>query len=225
MKILNTSFFLIFSFSIILLANLLNAKDAKFTEVNFKTSDNGNICGSLFGKGEKGVILAHGKVFNKESWYEFAEVLTENGFQALSFDFRGYGKSKAGKNDTALELDVLGAVDFMRKNGAKEISVIGGSMGAAAVLNAAISAKEGDIQKLILLSPPPVNNVEKAKGKKLFITSKDEALAPEVKKMFIKASGTKELKLINGSAHAQHIFNTEHKKELEDTIMKFLKSY
>ena len=92
MKILNTSFFLIFSFSIILLANLLNAKDAKFTEVNFKTSDNGNIYGSLFGKGEKGVILAHGKVFNKESWYEFAEVLTENGFQALSFDFRGYGK-------------------------------------------------------------------------------------------------------------------------------------
>ncbi len=113
----------------------------------------------------------------------------------------------------------------MKKNGAKEISVIGGSMGAAAALKAAILSKEGDIQKLVLLSPPPVEGVEKAKGKKLFITSKDEALAPEVKKMFIKASGTKEIKLINGSAHAQHIFNTEHKRELEDVIIKFLKSY
>src|SRR3989338_6362581 len=127
MKILNTSFFLIFSFSIILLANLLNAKEAKFAEVNFKTSDNGNICGSLFGKGEKGVILAHGKVFNKESWYGFANVLEENGFKVLAIDFRRYGKSKAGKNTEALELDILGAVDFMKKNGAKEISIIGGS--------------------------------------------------------------------------------------------------
>lgn len=221
-KIFSKTF--IFVFVLVILSNSSMAKDTKFIEVNFKTSDNGNIYGSLFGKGEKGIILAHGKVFNKESWYEFAEVLTENGFQALSFDFRGYGKSKAGKSDSALELDILGAVDFMKRNGAKEISVIGGSMGAAAVLNAAILSKEGDIQRLVLISPLPVEGVEKAKGKKLFITSKDEALAPEVKKMFIKASGTKELKLINGSAHAQHIFNTEHKKELEETIMRFLTS-
>ena len=216
---------LILLFFFIILNKSSMAKDIRFIEVNFKTSDNGSIYGSLFGKGDRGVILAHGKVFNKESWYEFAEVLNESGFQVLSFDFRGYGKSKAGESDSDLELDVLGAVDFMKKNGAKEISVIGGSMGAAAALRAAILSKEGYIQKLVLLSPPTVEGVEKAKGKKLFIASKDEALVSEVKKMFIKASGTKELKLINGSAHAQHIFNTEHKKELEDVIIKFLKSY
>src|SRR3990172_4600241 len=122
-KIFLKIFTLLFFFIILNISSM--AKDIRFIEVNFKTSDNGSIYGSLFGKGEKGVILAHGKVFNKESWYEFAEVLNEKGFQALSFDFRGYGKSKAGKNDTALELDVLGAIDFMKKNSAKEISVIG----------------------------------------------------------------------------------------------------
>ena len=211
-------------FIIILLDTFLEAKEGRFIEVNFKTSDNGIIYGSLFGKGGKGVILAHGKIFNKESWYEFAEILAENGFQALAFDFRGYGMSKPGKDKDALEFDILGAVDFLRKNGAKEISVVGASMGARAALKAGISAKEGDIQKLVLLSPPPVDGIEKVKGEKLFIVSKDEALAPEVKKMFTKASGTKELKMINGSAHAQHIFKTGHKKELEDVIIRFLKS-
>ena len=221
------TFFLISLFILIFLNGFLEAKEGNFTEVNFKTSDNGVIYGSLFGKGEKGVILAHGKIFNKESWYEFAEILAVNGFQVLAFDFRGYGMSKPGKDRDALELDILGAEDFLRKNNAKKISVIGASMGARAALKAAISAKEGTIQKLVLLSPPPLDessDISKVKGEKLFIASKEETLATEVKKMFIKASGTKELKLINGSAHAQNIFKTEHKKELEDVIIKFLKS-
>ena len=215
---------LIFLFILNLFNNSSEAKEGKFTEVNFKTSDNGDIYGSLFGAGDKGVILAHGKIFNKESWYEFSEILSAIGFQVLAFDFRGYGKSKSGKDKNALELDILGAVDFMKKKGIKEISLIGGSMGASAAIKASILAKEGEIQKLILLSPPPVDDIEKAKGKKLFIVSKEEALAPAVEKMFIKASGTKELKFIKGTAHGQHIFKTEHKKELEEVILKFLKN-
>jgi pimeloyl-ACP methyl ester carboxylesterase len=62
--------------------------------VSFPTSDGGIVYGDVYGGGSRGVLLAHGGQFNKESWKKQAVVLTEAGFLVLAIDFRGYGQSR-----------------------------------------------------------------------------------------------------------------------------------
>jgi predicted alpha/beta hydrolase len=55
------------------------------------------------------------------------------GFQVLAFDFRGFGKSTApGDSDmftVHAQLDVLAAVHYLRRDGAKTAAVMGGNFG------------------------------------------------------------------------------------------------
>lgn len=81
--------------------------------VSFPTEDGGVVFADLYGKGDRGVILAHGGQFNKESWAKQAQELVEAGFRVLAIDFRGYGKSHGPGDsdpmDAPLHLDVLAA--------------------------------------------------------------------------------------------------------------------
>src|SRR5262249_9954272 len=68
--------------------------------ISIQTSDGGVIFADLYGRGDHGVVLAHGGRFNKESWAKQARELQAAGFRVLAFDFRGYGKSKGpGQKD------------------------------------------------------------------------------------------------------------------------------
>jgi len=101
--------------------------------------------------------------------------------------------------------------------------VLGASMGAIAASKAAVFAKDGEIDQLILLSPPQVYEPEKLKGQVLFIASKGENLAKGLKSSFNKVSSPRRLELINGKAHGQHIFKTKEADSLSDIVFDFLK--
>ncbi len=196
-----------------------------FREVSFATADGGKIVANLYGKGNHAVILAHGAVFNKESWHRIATTLSKEGYSVLALDFRGYGKSVPGSQGQALYLDVLAAIKYIRSNGAKSVSVIGASMGGGAVARAATEAEEGDLDSVILLSPVPIQTPERMKaGKFLFIASRDEPLLPKVKEQYKRAPEPKTLKLLEGSAHAQHIFKTNQADELTKIILDYLRN-
>lgn len=196
---------------------------APFEEVFFSTDDGGTIFANVYGKGDHAVVLAHGVVFNKESWDTLARRLSEKGLKVLALDFRGYGKSKAGsKGSNALYEDILAAIRYLHGEGAISVSLIGGSMGGGASAQAAVEVSEGEINRLILLSPVPIQNPEKIKGNKLFIASEDEGLAPKVRQQYEKASEPKKLVLLPGEAHAQNIFKTAHAEVLTNLILEFL---
>lgn len=201
--------------------------ETKVKEVHFKTYDGGQIYGNLYGLGEHAVLLAHGAIFNKESWDVLAKQLARQGYLVLAIDFRGYGKSKPGKEGRVLFEDVLAGVRFLRKNGAKRISVLGASMGGGAVARAAVAAKKDEIGQVILLSPVPIRYPEKMQGDKLFIVSKGERLFPRVKEQFDRAVEPKKFIILDGNAHAQHIFKTGQAEKLTKAIFDFLarKSY
>jgi pimeloyl-ACP methyl ester carboxylesterase len=193
-------------------------------EVSFKTADGGRIFANLYGQAKHGVVLAHGKVFNKDSWEPFATELSEKNFQVLAIDFRGYGKSQPGTQGRVFHEDVLAAVQYLRKEGAEKVSIIGGSMGGLAALEAALRTRPGEIHKLILLSPVPIDEPEKARADDiLFIASEEEGLRPQIEAQFEKTQGSKELKILEGGAHAQHIFNTDQGDALKKLILDFLK--
>jgi len=198
--------------------------------VRIGTKDGGVIYADIYGQGERGVVLAHGGRFNKESWAAQARVLSDAGFHVLAFDFRGYGNSKGpGQQDiytAPLHLDVLAAVRELRKRGAKTVAVVGGSLGGGAAANA-VAAAPREIDRLVLLGATPEGPPEDLKVPKLYIMSRDDANAagprlPALQAHYDKAPQPKELIVLDGSAHAQFIFGTEHADRVMREIVRFL---
>jgi len=204
--------------------------------VSFPTQDGGLIYADLYGNGDRGVVLAHGGRFNKESWEKQARVLAKAGFRVLAIDFRGYGESRGpGQADplsALLHLDVLAAVRYLHKAGAKTVSVIGASMGGSAAADAAIVAEPGEIDRIILLASEAgtgrVGPPEKVKGRKLFIVSRDDTSGDgvvrlvKIREQFNVVPDPKELIVLDGSAHAQFIFQTDQGERLMREILRFL---
>ena len=198
--------------------------------VSFPTQDGGVVYADIYGKGERGVVLAHGGRFKKESWTKQAEVLAKAGFQVLAIDFRGRGQSRgpqSSSGEEGAEYDVLAAVRYLRKNGAKSVSVVGASFGGEAAADASIDAEPGEIDRLILLAGWTDREPEKMKGRKLFIVARDDAndegpRLPKIRANYEKATGPKELIVLDGSAHAQFLFATDQGERLMGEILRFL---
>jgi len=211
--------------SLILGVSTMAALFAASQEVSFPSADGGMIYADLYGAGDRGVVLAHGMKFDKASWKEQAVQLAGAGFRVAAIDFRGYGKSHGGPDSQSprdLYLDVLAAVDYLRAHGAKTVAVIGASMGGGASANAAVKGKPGSIDRLILLSPVPIENPEQIAVPKLYATAQGDPITPRVKEQFAKAPEPKELLLLDGSAHAQNLFHTDQNDRLMKAILQFL---
>jgi pimeloyl-ACP methyl ester carboxylesterase len=215
----------------VLLATLLLTPLAVAQEhVSFPTEDGGVVCADIYGKGERGIVLAHGGPFNKESWEKQALELTKAGFRAMAIDFRGYGQSHGPQGKSGydgVEYDVLAAVRYLHKTGAKTVSVIGASFGGTAAADASIESKPGEIDRLVLLAAWTDHPPEKIKGRKLFIVARDDAnddgpRLPMIHANYEKAVGPKELIILDGSAHAQFLFATDQGERLMREILRFL---
>src|SRR5262245_27979238 len=77
-----------------LMATLLAQAAASL--VSFPTADGGIVHADVYGAGDRGLVLAHGGRFTKESWQKQAPAFVKAGFHVLAIDFRGRGQSKGG---------------------------------------------------------------------------------------------------------------------------------
>ena len=210
---------------------LLAGAAAAQKTVSFPTEDGGLVYADVYGEGVRGVVLAHGGRFNKESWAQQARTLASAGFQVLAIDFRGYGKSKgpgdAQPMDAPLHLDVLAAVRYLRETGATSVSIVGGSMGAGAAGDASIASRPGQIDRLVFLGGSPNGPAEKLKSASLFIVARDDSnddgpRLPRIQEQYKKAPEPKALIILEGSAHAQYLFQTDQAERVMHEILKFL---
>jgi alpha-beta hydrolase superfamily lysophospholipase len=209
----------------IVLAGLIAGQQA----VSFPTRDGGIISASLYGEGSRAVVLAHGGRFNKESWEPQAKALVSAGFRALAIDFRGEGQSRGGtpgRPDEGRHIDILAAIRYLRENGAKSVSVIGASMGGDYAAEAAEAEPEA-IDRLVLLAAGAYTPLIHLKGQKLFILARDDANAegprlPKIRAQYEKAREPKQMIVLNGSAHAQFLFETDQGERLMREILRFL---
>jgi pimeloyl-ACP methyl ester carboxylesterase len=200
--------------------------------VSFATEDGGAICADLYGHGAKAVVLAHGGQFNKESWHDQALSIQEAGFEVLAIDFRGFGCSKGpGQEDffkAPFEKDVIAAVRYLKANGAKSVSVVGGSFGGAVAGDASIKSAPGEIDRVVLLGAAPNLPAEGLKSRTLFIVARDDSEGggsrrlPGIKAQFEKAPRPKRLIVLDGSAHAQFLFKTDQSARVMHEILHFL---
>src|ERR1700704_6646308 len=75
------------------LAVVLTTVAAAQQPISFPTEDGGRVCADHYGQSTRGLVLAHGGRFNKESWRVQANALESEGFRVLAIDFRGFGCS------------------------------------------------------------------------------------------------------------------------------------
>ena len=215
----------------IIVALLLSGDATAQTTVSFPTSDGGVIYADVYGKGDRGVVLAHGGRFNKESWEKQARRLAAAKLRVLAIDFRGYGKSlgpgQSAPMSAPLELDVLAAVRYLRKTGAQSVSVVGGSMGGGAAGDASIASQPGEIDRVVFLGAAPNGPADKLKASTLFIVARDDASEdgprlPGIRQQYEKAPEPKKLIILGGSAHAQFLFQTDQAERVMREILRFL---
>lgn len=130
--------------------------------VTFRSAGGVELAGRLFGdpaRARTGVVFAHMLPADQASWFAFADRIAEEGYLALTFDFRGYcpggdaGCSEGEKDVSADAVDLTAAVAFVRTQGVETVAIVGASMGGTAAL--LVAADQGDrVAAVITLSAP-----------------------------------------------------------------------
>ena len=104
----------------------------------------------------------------------------------------------------------------------------GGSLGGGAAADAAVQAKPGEMDALVgpgnAAGRPSPGRIQ---GRKLFIVARDEAdgsalRLPGFRAEYGKMREPKRLLILEGSAHAQDLFASEHSKGVKSEILRFL---
>jgi len=188
----------------------------------------------LYGSGNRAVLLAHGGRFNKDSWRKQAPILARAGFLVLAINYRGDafnpdGSPSALGTDDDNAIDVQAAVAYLQSIGAKSISAIGGSLGGDAVGDAEARSQAAIFDKMIFLGSEGGDAPEKLRGRKLFIVAREDSNGagprlPGISKHYQQAPEPKQLIVMDGSAHAQHLFDTAEGPQLIREILKFLRA-
>jgi pimeloyl-ACP methyl ester carboxylesterase len=188
--------------------------------------------GDLYGHGARGIVLAHGGRFNKESWATQAQALADVGFTALAINFRGDrlnpdGTPSAEGSDADNAADVLAAVRYLHGIGIKSVSAIGASLGGDAVGEADAQSKPGEFDRMVFLASSGGDHPEELKGRKLYIVARgdansDGARINAIRAHYARAPQPKKLIVVEGTAHAQYLFATGEGPELMRLILEFM---
>ena len=202
--------------------------------VTFPTEDGWTIHADDYGAGERAVVLVHGGRFTKASWKPQVPALLKAGFRVLAIDMRGFGMSTDGpaatRGDFGSPIDVLAAVRYLKGSGAKTVSLIGGSMGGGAAGDASTMARPGEIDRVVFLGASASVPADKLTVRKLYITARDDRSGsapgtprlPRIQAQFDAAPHPKELVILEGSAHAQFLFETDQAERVMGEILRFL---
>jgi pimeloyl-ACP methyl ester carboxylesterase len=192
--------------------------------IRFRTEDSEDLWGSIFGTGEIGVILTHMRGRDQTSWFPFGRFAAESGYKVLTFDFRGYGKS-TGTKDTRMNRDLEAAVAYMRAKGAKEIILIGASMGGTSSIDL---ASELQIQGVAALSPPAVfGRIDALSAVEsmvipllLIVAENDSPYYSDARKIESAAAATQFLAL-TGQQHGTNLL-IDHRNEVFANLLAFI---
>lgn len=216
----------------IALALLANLAFAQRTITIPLPSGQAFIQADLYGDGDRGIVLAHGGRFGKESWAPQAKVLAQKGFTVLAVQFRGDKKNPDGSTSAegAYEdnaVDVLAAVRYLHAKGIGSVSAIGASLGGDAVGDADVQSSPGEFDRVVFLGSEGGSHPESLTGRKLYLVARDDISGdgprlPGIQAHYAKAHQPKKLSIVNGSAHAQYLFGTDQGPKVMNEILQFI---
>lgn len=140
----------------LLLTLLLATSSALAADVQLKTSDGHTLSAYESGRGTTGVLLVHDAGRTRADWGLIRPRLEDRGFRILALDLRGHGDStellEATEPDwEGMIHDVRAGFERLKRQGAKEITIVGAGLGANLALQ--LASEIDSITSLVLLSP------------------------------------------------------------------------
>ena len=201
-----------------------------YTPVAFNTKDGVTLCGRLYGAGQPSVVLSHMQPTDQESWADFAETAAQQGYTALTFNFRGYAPSGGEREISKLDVDVEAAVDFLLSRGAKGIFLIGASMGGTASVKYA--SREGVLGVAALSAPTEFEGLEAlgdasaVVGPKLFIAAEGDRSAQQAAAAYYEATPEPRiLEIYTGSDHGTNLLEGAHGAQVTGRLLEFMEIF
>ncbi len=181
----------------------------------------------------RAVVLVHGGSWDASGWRDAAPRFVARGIPALALNLRGWGGSSGTTAAYAPPapwtpvLDLAAAKALLRERGAREIALVGASLGGHAVL---ASSFENDVEAVVSISAPvtetPDELSRRVSGRKLFVCADADTLgaAPHVRRAFDAASEPKTLVLFGGREHSRAIFAAPYGEDALRIIVDFVAS-
>ncbi len=177
------------------------------------------------------VILSHMRPNDQTAWEPFAKELAENGYAALTFDFRGYGISSGNKDFDKLDEDLAAAISYMRardvpQGAARPVFLVGASMGGTTSL---VVAAEAGVAGVVSISAPSEFQGQNAAdaisriSAPTFLIAADEDTAAMVSLEELEtAAGSATSITYTGGEHGTALVEGEHAAAVQDEILRFL---
>jgi dienelactone hydrolase len=204
--------------------------------VSFETDDGVTLNGTVYGMGTTAVIFAAESDKRQSAWAEVAQAAARLGYLAMTFDFRFWGPG--GQRDieqmNAADVDLLGAITFVRAEGAQAVVLVGASLGGIAVAKAAAVAEP---RAVIILAAPlghpdleinvSAGELRAATAPKLFIAAEDDQAVPasETQAMYDLAADPKEIVIYPASQHGTALLGTTHGADLRNRLLGFIQAH
>ena len=196
------------------------------------TSDAETLQADLYGElpARRVAILVHGQGWDASGWRDVAPPFVARGVAALALNLRGYDGSTGTTNEFAPPapwspvIDLRAAKALLRKEGAREIALVGASMGGHAVL---ASSFENDIECVVSISAPvvatPDELTRRISGRKLFACAIEDLTGawPHVQRAFAAAADPKMLVAFGGKEHSRGMFAATYGADLVAQIVDF----
>lgn len=172
-----------------LCAALVLPASALAGRISLSTTDGITIAADHVGSGEHGVVLVPPFKGVRGDWHDLAAALEGQGANVVSLDLRGHGDSRGEAEPGKMVEDVKSAVAYLRKRGAKKITLIGASLGGNLAL--ATAAADPEVADVVMISPRlDANGVKvsaalKGFGRRplLLITGSDDTLSTKAANM------------------------------------------
>jgi pimeloyl-ACP methyl ester carboxylesterase len=183
---------------------------------------------AVFGRGETAVVIANEQNDDPCRWLPLARALASGGMRALLFSY--------GVGDEARE--ALALARWMRRDGARHVTVLGGSLGGEVAIVAGASRQaRGVLDAVVSLSAPRsdqryADNLPAARRLRLptlYVSSRHDPVTTSAKdtRQLHRATPAQvnELLLVDGDEHASELLTGPHGHRVLAAILRFLRAH
>jgi len=170
----------------------------KAGDVGFTAADHTRLVAHSYGSGSTAIVLVHQRDGTMCQWTSYARRLGKLGYRALTIDLRNYGDSQSRGYPANMRFggDVVGAINYVRAQGAKKVFVLGASMGGSAAIDGAANAR------------PAVNGVVSVSGAADLVDAIEAVKRLRVPSLFVAGAGDRDF-----ATDAHRLYNASPAKD------------
>jgi len=178
----------------------------------------------VMGDGDTGVVIAYERNGNVCTWLPLADTLLAQGYRVALFDYTGVLDPQQDVGLVTAEL---------RKEGVRRVFLIGGSLGGAAVLHAAveIAPPVAGVANIAGGLPDGEAQARRLRVPLLLIAARNDVIlenlnapAPRWMNQLYRAATSapdRRLVLVPGTEHASQLFTGPQARPVEDAVLAF----